>query len=573
MVVKKKTIKIFGVAGSGKTTRCLEFIKNFLNEKYFIEEITFTTFTNAGLKSMKEKLENEGIELPYKNNFKTLNSLTWKLSGFTMAEIIKNSERNKFFKSIHIKTSKNENVEFSEAESIIDLYNKILNSEGKKLEDINNNVVKDYVRRYIEVNNTNILPFNILLTGLYLYNKWKNTNGKKDYVDSFIHVIENKIDIETPVLIVDEAQDLSKVQTMLIDLWTKEYDREVFMICGDDDQTIYEWNGASPKYLIEYTNENLEVIKLERSYRIPKKISLFLNNILKTIKYREKKEINTGKEGGVLKYYSLSEFKLCEMLKSHIDKEKTNFILCRTNYIKNKVSNLLFKETNIFFNELGQNFCGKWSEKFVILCNVLNKIDKRVFYLDYREVEVLFECLPEKTCLEEGSLNWLKNKKGKIKTEEVLSRTIWKDSINLAGFIENSISLKDRMIRYIEYKKSVGYKDIVENDLYKKKLMMQKNIIPFNYNEGVVKSNVFLGTFHSSKGLEAYNVFVFLGTSRHFNIIDDSEKRVFYVSCSRCLNSLTFIGSSMLGDEMFGLENEFLKTIISHIQEKNIVEV
>src|SRR3990167_8066935 len=524
MVVKKKTIKIFGVAGSGKTTRCLEFIKNFLNEKYFIEEITFTTFTNAGLKSMKEKLENEGIELPYKSNFKTLNSLTWKLSGFTMAEIIKNSERNKFFKNIHIKTSKNENVEFSEAESIIDLYNKILNSEGKKLEDINNNVVKDYVRRYIEVNNTNILPFNILLTGLYLYNKWKNTNGKKDYVDSFIHVIENKIDIETPVL-------------------------------------------------IEYTNENLEVIKLERSYRIPKKISLFLNNILKTIKYREKKEINTGKEGGVLKYYSLSEFKLCEMLKSHIDKEKTNFILCRTNYIKNKVSNLLFKETNIFFNELGQNFCGKWSEKFVILCNVLNKIDKRVFYLDYREVEVLFECLPEKTCLEEGSLNWLKNKKGKIKTEEVLSRTIWKDSINLAGFIENSISLKYRMIRYIEYKKSVGYKDIVENDLYKKKLMMQKNIIPFNYNEGVVKSNVFLGTFHSSKGLEAYNVFVFLGTSRHFNIIDDSEKRVFYVSCSRCLNSLTFIGSSMLGDEMFGLENEFLKTIISHIQEKNIVEV
>lgn len=51
-------------------------------------------------------------------------------------------------------------------------------------------------------------------------------------------------------VLVDEFQDVNLVQSELLDLITASHRH--YMVIGDDDQTIYEWRGASPRFILEF---------------------------------------------------------------------------------------------------------------------------------------------------------------------------------------------------------------------------------------------------------------------------------------------------------------------------------
>ncbi|PKL80285.1 MAG: ATP-dependent helicase [Candidatus Melainabacteria bacterium HGW-Melainabacteria-1] len=51
-------------------------------------------------------------------------------------------------------------------------------------------------------------------------------------------------------VLVDEFQDVNAVQNELLDLLTARHRN--YMAIGDDDQTIYEWRGASPRFILEF---------------------------------------------------------------------------------------------------------------------------------------------------------------------------------------------------------------------------------------------------------------------------------------------------------------------------------
>lgn len=51
-------------------------------------------------------------------------------------------------------------------------------------------------------------------------------------------------------VIVDEFQDVNMAQVELLDLLTVNHRN--YMAVGDDDQTIYEWRGASPEFLLNF---------------------------------------------------------------------------------------------------------------------------------------------------------------------------------------------------------------------------------------------------------------------------------------------------------------------------------
>ncbi|WP_018466995.1 ATP-dependent helicase [Calidithermus timidus] len=50
-------------------------------------------------------------------------------------------------------------------------------------------------------------------------------------------------------VLVDEFQDVNLAQSEILDLLTPERN---YMVVGDDDQTIYEWRGASPRFILEF---------------------------------------------------------------------------------------------------------------------------------------------------------------------------------------------------------------------------------------------------------------------------------------------------------------------------------
>ena len=49
-----------------------------------------------------------------------------------------------------------------------------------------------------------------------------------------------------PVIIIDEAQDISEEQMAVFDLLTEAGIKSIFLV-GDPDQAIYEWRNTSPE--------------------------------------------------------------------------------------------------------------------------------------------------------------------------------------------------------------------------------------------------------------------------------------------------------------------------------------
>jgi DNA helicase-2/ATP-dependent DNA helicase PcrA len=66
---------------------------------------------------------------------------------------------------------------------------------------------------------------------------------------------------------VDEFQDVNPLQAALLDRWLG--DREELCVVGDDYQTIYSFTGASPSYLLGFTERfaGATVVRLEENYR------------------------------------------------------------------------------------------------------------------------------------------------------------------------------------------------------------------------------------------------------------------------------------------------------------------
>ncbi|HZI98000.1 MAG TPA: ATP-dependent DNA helicase UvrD2 [Actinomycetales bacterium] len=81
-------------------------------------------------------------------------------------------------------------------------------------------------------------------------------------------------------LVVDEYQDVSRLQQRLLDLWLG--DSTDLCVVGDASQTIYSFAGASPQYLLDFTSRypDAGVVKLVRDYRSTPQVVGLANSLL-----------------------------------------------------------------------------------------------------------------------------------------------------------------------------------------------------------------------------------------------------------------------------------------------------
>ncbi|MBR4892683.1 MAG: UvrD-helicase domain-containing protein [Clostridia bacterium] len=99
-------------------------------------------------------------------------------------------------------------------------------------------------------------------------------------------------------IVVDEYQDTSKIQYMLISLLGK-VSKNVCVV-GDDDQSIYKFRGADISNILSFEKQfdNAEVIKLEQNYRSTKNILNSANSVIaNNIKRKNKKLWTDNQEG------------------------------------------------------------------------------------------------------------------------------------------------------------------------------------------------------------------------------------------------------------------------------------
>ena len=151
--------------------------------------------------------------------------------------------------------------------------------------------------------------FKSIIAGYEQYKTYEANPGefKNDGLD-FTDMVQKYIDnglLSFKILMVDEAQDLTPLQwDMVVKL---AMNSQKVYLAGDDDQAIYEWNGADVSFFQSFPGK---VKILQQSRRLNKKVHFFSRCILNGMEgYRIKKEFTSnGKDGEISKCSSLKKF-------------------------------------------------------------------------------------------------------------------------------------------------------------------------------------------------------------------------------------------------------------------------
>lgn len=84
-----------------------------------------------------------------------------------------------------------------------------------------------------------------------------------------------------PYVCVDEFQDTNLIQYRILKHLVHPEKRNLFVV-ADDDQIIYQWNGASPERLCAIKdNFGMELIQLPENYRCPAEVVDLANNLIR----------------------------------------------------------------------------------------------------------------------------------------------------------------------------------------------------------------------------------------------------------------------------------------------------
>ncbi|HYG40634.1 MAG TPA: RecQ family ATP-dependent DNA helicase [Cytophagales bacterium] len=103
--------------------------------------------------------------------------------------------------------------------------------------------------------------------------------------------------ITKTVLVIDEAQDMNEDEFALILELMQHNDQMRVIAVGDDDQNIYEFRGASSKYLFQFINEKKALKhELVENFRSKSNLVDFSNQFVKQIRNRLKENPIQGKK-------------------------------------------------------------------------------------------------------------------------------------------------------------------------------------------------------------------------------------------------------------------------------------
>lgn len=94
-------------------------------------------------------------------------------------------------------------------------------------------------------------------------------------------------------VLVDEFQDINLVQSELLDLLTPHRN---YMAIGDDDQTIYEWRGADPRFILGFAERyKAKTYLINDNFRCPAAPLVLANQVIRFNQKRHPKQLSLTK--------------------------------------------------------------------------------------------------------------------------------------------------------------------------------------------------------------------------------------------------------------------------------------
>ena len=372
----KKTIKIYGPPGTGKTYTLVErILKKYLKKGMRPERIAFISFTNKAVNTAIERALNAFPQYTIENftRFKTLHKYCRRYFTEEVFDI-KGCMIDYALQESIIKRSDNrlEDDDFVYKDWSLSVYDKARNM---MLDPIKVYKLESYKKDNIDVFQRKINT----------YEHYKTGGGERSFID-FTDMIEKAIDeIDFPdldVLILDEAQDFTPLQWSV--LYKLANNSKRIYLAGDDDQGIYQWNGADSKYFTTYFPGRKVVLRKTR--RFGEAIHHFTEIIRRGIIDSEEKEyLPSNKEGSVRRYLNFKEIDFT--LKG------TWYILGRVNRVVNELR-MAAKEAGLYFgdNKGNKSFDRKqWTaiKAWTAITNAksINKADAEVMYKYIRNLQ------------------------------------------------------------------------------------------------------------------------------------------------------------------------------------------
>jgi hypothetical protein len=172
------------------------------------------------------------------------------------------------------------------------------------------------------------------------YRHYKRSKELLDFTDLLEMIVVQPERLPSlEVLIVDEAQDLSRLQWQLVESLAKKSKR-VFL-AGDDDQAVFTWAGADVKSFLSFEGQ---ITVLDQSYRVPSIVHKLANKVVEQIKERQEKEWKPRDyEGAVMTYYRFEDVPI---------DDGQWLIMGSTNYLLNPIHEWL-RASGILFERSG----------------------------------------------------------------------------------------------------------------------------------------------------------------------------------------------------------------------------
>lgn len=95
-------------------------------------------------------------------------------------------------------------------------------------------------------------------------------------------------------VLVDEFQDVNLAQSEILDLITRPHRN--YMVVGDDDQTIYEWRGASPRFILSFAQRyGAKKYLIRDTFRCPAAQVALAERVIAQNRQREPKRLSLTK--------------------------------------------------------------------------------------------------------------------------------------------------------------------------------------------------------------------------------------------------------------------------------------
>lgn len=300
------------------------------------------------------------------------------------------------------------------------------------------------------------------------------------------------------VLVIDEAQDMNSDEFELIQVLMEQNEDMRVIAVGDDDQNIYEFRGASSKYLEQFIQTNKAVkYELVENYRSKSNLVEFTNQFVRTIDHRLKSTpiIARQPDLGVIKT---------------VQYQSTNLV---TPLVQ-----------NILESELTGSTCvlTKTNEEAMLVTGLLLKKKRKAKLIQTNDGFSLYNLVEVRFFI--GQLNL-------DESSYIVHEENWEEAKReLRNQFQSSttLALCQSIIRDFEV---TNPKKKYRSDF---EVFIRESKLEDFYGEDV--ETIFVSTIHKAKGKEFDSIFLLLD---NFNLNTDEAKRQVYVALTRAKQNLS----------------------------------